>query len=245
MTVMATDYRKQLDLDTWKEYRKNPTPKNREDLLKRFDGIINTQVNRWAGPIPKDVLRNKAKALAAKSFDTYDPTKGAALSTHITNSLQPLSRTVYTYQNAARIPENLVTKINKYNNDTAEFRAMNGRDPLPEEIGWKSGEAQKLQKYIVKDLVESGKETGMGFRNEALDARDENTLDGIYDMLSDTDKQVFEHATGYNGAPTLSVTDSGKALGLTNAQINWRRKVIREQIANFMNRPSVRRNYGG
>ena len=52
------------DMRLWNEYKRVPSPDNLGKLLDRFSGVINNQVNKWAGPIPRDVLLNEAKPLS-------------------------------------------------------------------------------------------------------------------------------------------------------------------------------------
>jgi len=86
---------KDEDLALWEQYKRTKSSVDRANLLRRFDPVIQSQVNKWAGPVPRDVLVNEAKLLAVKAFDSYDPSKGAALATHVTNNLAPISRIVY------------------------------------------------------------------------------------------------------------------------------------------------------
>ncbi len=61
---------KDTDLLYWNRYKSSRSPKDRDALLKRVDPLLQKTVNKWAGPIPREVLLNKAKVLAIKSFDS-------------------------------------------------------------------------------------------------------------------------------------------------------------------------------
>ena len=237
------------DLEAWKAYKANPNPTTRSNLLRRFRGIIYTQVNKWAGPVPASVLESQAKLLAIKAFDTYDPNKGAALATHVTNSLLPLSRTVYTYQNAARMPEHITMRVNTYNTAVNEFVTLHGREPttdeLHERLGWKPSDITRVRDYNIRDLVESGAEVGGRFHDAAkFDDDDAMVLEGLYMTLEPTDKRIFEYTTGYNGAPVLDIPEIARRVGLTTPQINYRKMQIRKKINEYMQRPSMVRRYG-
>ena len=136
---MTQNYRDK-DMEAWNSYRTFPSPENRSALLRRFDGVINSQVNKWAGPVPRETLLMEARAHAAKAIDTYDPAKGAALATHVANAIKPISRTVYTYQNAVRAPENVTRAIGAYKQSLETLTDEKGRAPndeeLAAELGW-------------------------------------------------------------------------------------------------------------
>ena len=59
--IMTQNYRDK-DMEAWNSYRTFPSPENRSALLRRFDGVINSQVNKWAGPVPRETLLMEARA---------------------------------------------------------------------------------------------------------------------------------------------------------------------------------------
>lgn len=236
------------DIDLWKKYKAQPTLANRKALLKRFDGVIQSQVNKWAGPVSRDILLNEAKLLAYKAFDTYSPTGGAALATHVTNCLLPLSRVVYTYQNAARIPENLIMKLNTYNTAVSNFKTLNGREPTTDEmhseLGWAASEITRIRDYNRRDLVESGPAvSGSFFESNADDDFEDVILGGLYFELSPEEKTLFEHTTGYNGAKVMNNTELSQRLGITTTQLSYKKKLLKKKVETFLQRPSIRRRF--
>lgn len=235
---MIKDISKADDLAAWRDYKAAPSPLKRSELLKRFDGLIQNQVNKWSGPISRDVLLNEARALAAKAFDTYNPNAGAALSTHLTNQLLPLSRTVYTYQNAARMPENITQKLQTFNVANESLKLTLGRDPttdeLHQELGWSGPEITRIRDYNHRDLVESGPAVGGDFYQQDQNDLDDMLLGGIYFELSPQEKTLFEHTTGYNGAKVMSNPELCSKLGLNQAQLSYKKIQLRNRIEDLM-----------
>lgn len=239
----------QQDLEAWKAYKANPNPTTRSNLLRRFHGVIFSQVNKWSGPIPADVLESQAKVLAVKAFDTYDPSKGTALATHVTNNLLPLSRTVYTFQNTARIPEHIVMRLNAYNTAVNDFSLTHGREPTTEELhdrlGWRPIEITRVRDYNLKDLVESGADVaGRFYDGQNNDDEDDMVLEGFYATLDPIDKRIFENSTGFHGAPILKVVDIAKKVRLSVSQVAYRKTHLREKIEKYMQSPALARKYG-
>lgn len=245
MQPINTHYRDQ-DLELWRAYRATRLPSSRDALLKRFDGVLQAQANRWAGAVPREVLLNEARLLALKAFDSFDPARGVALATHVVNKLQPISRIVYTYQNTARLPENLSLKVNSYNAAVDHLKSLRGREPttdeLHEELGWPTPEITRLRDYSRRDLVESGPTVNGDFFNTATDD-DETILDGIYFELLPDEKRLFEYVTGYNGAPRLGNADLMKRLNLSQAQLSYRKTLLTRKINRIASRPGLRKAF--
>jgi DNA-directed RNA polymerase specialized sigma subunit len=232
------------DADTaaWQEYKRNPTSVNRSKLLKRFDGLINAQVNKWSGPVARDVLMNEARLLAVKAFDNFNPASGASLATYLTNQLLPLSRVVYTYQNAARMPENITQKINTFNTANDMLKITLGREPttdeLHSELGWSASDITRIRDYNRRDLIESGPAVSGDFYAVNKDDEDDMLLGAIYFELSPEEKRLFEYTTGYNGAKVLSNPELTKKLGITQAQLSYRKVQLRNRIEQLLSKQS-------
>ena len=235
------------DMRLWHEYKRNPSSDNLGKLLDRFSGVINGQVNKWAGPIPRDILLNEAKLLTKKALDSYNPNSGAALATWVTNSLLPLSRIVYTHQNTARMPENITMKVNTYNTAVDQLTTILGREPttdeLHDELGWTAAEITRFRDYNRRDLLESGPTVSGDFFSAQDDGDDDMLLSGIYMELSPDEKRLFEYTTGYNGAAVLSNADLQKRLGITLSQLSYRKNLLRKKIEGIMARPGIRRRF--
>ena len=228
------------DLTVWQEYKRNPSSVNKEKLLRRFDGVINNQVNKWAGPVSRDVLLNEARLLAGKAFDTFNPAAGASLATYLTNQLLPLSRVVYTYQNTVRMPENVTQKIRTFNLANNTLKVSLGREPttdeLHNELGWSASDITRIRDYNKRDLLESGPAVTGDFYTADRDDEDDMILGGIYFELSPEEKKLFEYTTGYNGAKILSNPEIMQRMNVTQAQLSYKKVQLRKKIESLMQR---------
>lgn len=232
---------KQDDKALWEQYKKGKTNSLRDELLKRFDGLIQAQVNKWAGPVPRQVLLSEAKLLAIKAFDSYDPKAGAALGTHLVNSLQPLSRIVYRHQNTARVPENTILRIHTYNTAVDNLKAFYGRSPttdeLHDELGWTSAEISRVRDYTKKNLIESGPKVDGDFFDKEDDS--DVILAGIYAELLPEEKTLFEYVTGFNNRPKLSNPQIMQRMGMSQAQLSYKKTLLTKKIKNIQQRYGV------
>lgn len=229
------DTQKEKDIELWREYKRTGSKEARDQLLKNFEGLINSQVNKWAGSLPRDVLKNKAKVLTIKALDSYDENKGTALSTHITNNLQPLSRMVYQHQNTARLPENVNLQMSSFNSAKNYLQSEKGRDPttdeLADELGWSPAEIGRIETYNRKDLLESGPQvSGDFYANQQERDEDDEILSAVYQELLPDEKKLFEYTTGYNNKPVLSNPELVEELGITQSQLSYKKSLLKNKI---------------
>lgn len=245
MSVFVNTLFQDQDTLCWEAYRRSRSPADRDRLLKRFDGALQSQVNRWAGPVPREVLLNEAKLLAVKAFDSFDPKKGTALATHVVNNLLPLSRIVYTYQNSTRLPENTTMKLQTYNTAVEHLKAYHGREPttdeLHDELGWSTTELSRIKDSNRKNLIESGSPPEAAFyANSSLDI-DEDLLTGIHAELLPDEKQLFEHLTGYNGISKLGNKELLHLLGVSQSVLSYRKSLLTRKVQGILQRYAVKK----
>lgn len=230
---------KEKDLQLWNEYHATHSPIARDRLLKRMEGLIQTVVNKWSGTLPMDYLKTEASLLAIKAFDTFEPSKGVALSTYVVNNLAPISRLVYTYSNSARVPENIALKMNTYHQAVDHLTTIYGRSPTTDEIhsftGFNSKEIGKLKTMGKKDLIESGGNITSDFYSNKEDS-DADAIFALYSSLTPDEKTLFEYITGFlPHQPKLSNAEIIDKLGITQAQLSYRKTQLTNKIHKLTN----------
>lgn len=225
------------DLELWEQWNKTKSPYDLQKVVDRMDPIIRSAAMRLSGgTIGQDVLLAKSKLFAVQAIKSYDPKKGVALATHITNGIAPLHRVVYTHQNTARLPENITLKLNQYNT-AKDFMLSNlGREPtveeLHQELGWSASEIKKLESYQRKDLIESLNNTGDAFGKEDFD---DDLIAAIYYDLSTQEKKLFEYTTGY-GSYKRSNPEIMKLLNLTQPQLSYQKVLLTKKIQDLIHK---------
>lgn len=225
MTNMLT--RQEEDLALWKQWKSSNDRLALNRLLTRLDPLIQGEVNKWGQAVPRQALEAKAKTLALEALESYDPKKGAAIGTHVTSRLRKLSRSVYPYQNVARVPENQQLYFHTYNVATNKLQDSLGRDPavdeLADELGWSQKRVTHFQNaFARRELVES---EGAYWEGE----RDEGLIDFYHHSLAPRDKQIFEDIIGYNGKTPMKNPDLMKKYNMTQAQLSYlKRKYVQD-----------------
>jgi hypothetical protein len=218
------------DLAAWKKWHRSQNMADLQAVLKRLDPIVHNEVNRWQGTLARPLLELEAKRLAVHGIRTYRPTAGAALSTHVTNQLKKLSRISYTHQNIARIPEYQTLKFHTFNNAQKTLENKLGRDPtaaeLSNELGWSRPYLSRFQRSFRREFVESG--TPAPIFDQVTD--DAGLIDFAYHDMSPKQKALFEHTTGYGGAPVMSNPQLMEKLRMTQGQLSYQKRLLADYI---------------
>ncbi len=224
----ASSYRAK-DKELWEAWSKSRSPLDLQKLVTHMQPLINREVNRWAGGLARPTLELHAKALAVKAIKSYDPKHGAALSTHVTNQLQKMSRLVYTHTQAARLPEHKAVAMTTFNTAHETLNSELGREPtvleLSEHLGWSKARTAEFQKaYNRKELLTSGVLPTSTF--VVNDFQQDPIVDFVYHDMSPTHQKLFEHITGYGGAPVLSNRDLMKRFDMSQGQLSYQKRKL-------------------
>jgi DNA-directed RNA polymerase specialized sigma subunit len=221
--------RQQEDLDLWREWKRTKSPLTLEHLLTRLAPLINREVGKWGATVPRVALESKARILTIEALENYDPNRGAAIGTHVTNRLRKLSRFVYPYQNVARLPENKQLLFNTFQVAQNKLYDEHGREPTVEEIsdelGWTKRKVSDFQhSFGRRELVES----------EGAFIEDDPATSGLVDFyyhgLAPDDKRLFEDITGYGGKRPLPNSQLMSKYRLTQGQLSYRKRKFIDQI---------------
>jgi DNA-directed RNA polymerase specialized sigma subunit len=215
---------KTTDTELWRQWKKTKAPNDLQRLLTQMNPLLLREVNKWAPSMSRSYLEAEAKRLAVEAFESYDPSYGAALSTHVASRLPKLSRVVYATQNTARLSETKNLLFHVYHTASHELRERHGREPTNEELadhlGWSPKKLEQFQRQSQrKEFVESEDHP------DAEEAED-HLVDYIYHDLTPLQKSVFEHSTGYQGKEHLSGDEMMKKLGITQGQLSYKKTLI-------------------
>jgi len=228
---MITKERKQEEFQLWQTWKKTGDKEVLNNLLKTFNPLIQKEVNKWTGNLPREFIEAEAKRLAVNAFKTYSPKKGA-LTTHLVNQLKPISRYVYTYQNIVRIPsEERIRKITIFKNALDDLETSLGRPPSTDELAdylkWNKKEIHKLMKELRPELVST-----FEFAKEPVyyDEHTRRILTAIYYDLTPRDRAIFEYLTGYNGRQIMSVEKLSKKFNVPRSYIEDLKNRIKKEL---------------
>jgi DNA-directed RNA polymerase specialized sigma subunit len=197
---MAGEY-KRKDQELYEQWKSTGDKKALGALIGQLSPLIYSEVQRQSGTLPPTALSAEAKKWAIRAIQTYDPSKGAQISTHVMSYLPKVRRMNYKFQNAARLPENMQLKYKLYDRAVQNLADTLNRDPtddeVAQELGWTKGQTVKFRNSLYEDLIESASakpfETARFNENKIL-------LDYVMTQLTPVEKEIWENSKKMSSA---------------------------------------------
>lgn len=226
------------DIAYWTAWRAKPTSDNLHNLLKQVTPVLHNAVKANQGTLSPNVIMAEAKIQAVGAFKTFDPKMGVKLSTHLTNSLQKVNRLNYKYQEVFEVPEQRRIKFKTYQNTKTHLEETLNRQPTSEELAhelhWSMAEIERFEQESRKELSDSQPiSSGISGKDTT-----QNALEAYiyHDLPTPEHKLVFEHTTGYGGKAQLSNPEIMKKLKITQGQLSYYKKTLRDITKNAQGR---------
>ena len=213
----------------------DPNPDNMAGVIKALDPVLVSEVQRYPGP--KDILHSKAKTLAVKAVQTYDPTKGTGLRTWVTTQLQPLTR-YSQHIKTVRVPEEVTRQAAELYTRTEQLHDSLGHMPtdeeLADEVGISPAKIQKLRSRVRPAISESQLTAPTAEGPAMPSLQRENPLDfaseAVYDSLEPRDRAIYDWKTGGHGQTQLANQEIAARLGVSPGLITQLSQRIATQI---------------
>ena len=225
MTDTLDQYKSQ-DIELFNAWKNTGDKKALGALVNQLSPVIYAEVRRASGTLPEAALSAEAKRWAIRAIHTYDPSKGTRLSTHISNYLPKVRRLNYTYQNAARLPENLHLQFSEFQKGVSHLQETLNREPTDEEVakhlGWSKPLVVKFKGSLYEDLIESATqrpiETSHFNQNKML-------MDHLMDQLTEEEKYIFLNNKD------VPATEMCEKLGVNISRLNYLKSKLISKIA--------------
>jgi DNA-directed RNA polymerase specialized sigma subunit len=234
----AKKNRKEHELELLERWNQNGRkPEHLAPLLKLYDPIIGQKVRAWKPPnVPENAFKGELQKHIIKAFETYDPSRGAALNTHVEARLPKARRYANRYANLMYIPEEQSNKIGKINKAKEKLMEELGRAPTVDEIADHMGLSPKrvkvildAQKHVVPMGMSAGEEnydyasgaepTAHEFQDQQI-AIAQNILPELFPDKPEM-HTLFHYTFGTNDHPTiLSTSVLAKKMGKSQSQIS-------------------------
>ena len=213
------------DQELFESWKKTGSKKDLGALMGSLSPIIYSEVKRVSGSLPPAALAAEAKNWTVKAIQSYDPTKGTTLSTHVMNYLPKVRRMNYKFQNAVRLPENMQLQFHDYNQGLTRLTDQLNREPTDDElahhIGWSKAHTVKFKNSLYSDLIESSTE-----RPNEFTTFNENAIlmAHLMSQLSPEEKLILDHSKG------MTSTDLAKKLDVNINRLNYLKSKLVEKI---------------
>src|SRR5882762_8460110 len=141
MKTAEVSARKERDVALWRTWMdQGKRPEHLEPILDAFAPVLHRKLVQWKAPqVSTAAFKAELTRQLIGALEKYDPSRGAALNTHVEIYLQKAKRFNNKYQNTAYIPEGQAAQIGKIDKARDELREELGRDPTHGEIGGRLG----------------------------------------------------------------------------------------------------------
>lgn len=235
ITGVADDFN-----ELYTRWQKNKTPELNSKLLTAVQPVIDTALSSYAGQVSPST-RSRAKIMALKAFDTFDPQRGN-VRTHLLSQLQGLRRLAAKEQNIISIPEQVGLDFQKLDTAENELRDQLSRDPTDDELADFTGLSVKrlrkvrsfhkpvasgmLDQETTDDSYSGDVASHLPNQNASADA----WLDFVYGDLTPTDKLIMDLTLGRNGRQRTSTQEIARRLNMTPGAISQRAAKIQTMI---------------
>lgn len=224
--------------EQFEAWRKKPSPEAMGSFLEAAEPVLQSALKSYAGGNP--ALRSKARALAVRAAQSYDPKQGTKLKTHLMTQLQPLQRFSKQYSSVVKTPERISLDLYHMSEGKRRFMDENGREPSDQELadatGMSARRLAKIRGFARGEMAESSLlendegEQAIMYPGVARVDPNQVWLEYVHHDLDPIGKQILEWKTGYNGKPVLSTNEIAQKLKITPGAVSQRAAKIAERI---------------
>lgn len=223
--IHKPDY-KAKDMHLYNQWKNEPSKENLSKLVEHLHPIIFSQVHQQAGSLPQSALAATGRVWAVKAIKSYNPDKGAALSTYVASYIRKIKRENYKYRGPARLSENKQMDFELYRRTKDNLTDELARDPTPDELarqlGWTKGQVIKFSKLHITDINEGSLENATQYETFS----DKNLLlQTLMERFTPEEKIIFEFK-GNIPAPQLAAK-----LGVDTNRLNYLQRKMINKIA--------------
>jgi DNA-directed RNA polymerase specialized sigma subunit len=180
----------------------------------------------------------KAKSIAVKAIQSYDPSRGAKLTTHLMTQLQPLRRVYMQRRSPVRSPERVVIDGNHLREAERAFLDDRGREASDVELADQTGLSRRriahvrgFMKGIIPESATMGDdETTASLPGVTQPDPERIWLEYIYYDLDPVNRQIMEWKTGIHGKQTLSNNAIARRLNISPSAVSQRADRIAKRL---------------
>jgi hypothetical protein len=226
--------------EAFTRWQAKPTPERLRGVLTTLQPVIDQAVAQYAGQHASPTVSQRARLLAAKAVQGWQPTGGANLKTHVFRQLQAIQRLAPSVSDPFAPSERFRQHQNEIHNATNIAQTQLGREPTDEELATATGLPLKrvirvrtrmrarlpASAYEEPDEEFETKPDIIG--GERTDADD--WADAVYHDLGERDRMIFMHRTGYRGAEKLSNQQLAQRLGVSPGLVSQRAARIQRRL---------------
>ncbi len=225
------------ELAAIQRWQTDKNPNDFEFLYNNHQRMIDKAGNRYmrSAQLPKAAVRSDMLRQYINALRTYDPTKGAALSSHVTNHMQHTGRFLQKYQNIGKIMSTRTAHIGEFQRVLSQLTDELGREPSTTEISdqmtLSPKEIETLRREVRRDIMGEGP----GGQQVLEQSRLADRLYFEHGSLNPEQQLVYEYTEGMFGRPAYG-NDSvaiAKAMGVSPQKVRALKKQIWRRVEKY------------
>lgn len=226
---------------TFQAWQKTRTPETNTKLLSTLQPVIDTAVSSYAGGNMSPTIKTRARLMALKAMDSYDPKKGN-VRTHLLSQLQGLRRLSAREQNIIAIPEQVGLDFQRLSESENELQDRLGRDPTDDELADHTNlslrRIRKIRAFhqpipesaTVVEGEDENNDGGVASTVPGATRAHDAWMDFVYGDLSPVDKLVMDMTLGRNGRRRASTQEIARRLNITPGAVSQRAAKIQAML---------------
>jgi len=243
----AAQKRHEADIDLVRQWQQQDQsgqvdPTLTEQLMQRFEPVRRAAQNKYKAALTGPGFDTKSRTLMIDSFRSFDPTRGAVPTTHMTNQLRRLYRENL-QQQSVQNTEADAGLFGPMDQTHAELQDELGRDPTLEEHFQRMNETlpakkridlkrfQQVQQRRGGSVLSSGFESNpeAPIQLQHQQALQRQNVDLLPYDLDPQETQVYNQLFGRGQRPTTSTNAIATRLGVSAPTVSRVRKRIAEK----------------
>lgn len=221
--------------DSYDVWRAAKTKSNLFAVVKDLEPTIGSVLASMGGG-GNPGLRGKARVVAAKAVQTFDPAAGAALPTWVSQQLRQLSRDIRKSNTDIHVPDGVMMDAYAIHRAESELEDELGREPTVEEVSDRAHLSVKRVADVRRKNRRQSSESAATAGDEvaavggiSIDHYPE-AMDYVYRESDTNDRKLMEYTVGYGGAKVLGSKEIMGRLRLTPTQLTRRKARLSMRI---------------
>ena len=201
-------------------YKETGTPDSMYGVVTTLRPTIDYALSTVGG-LGDPTLKARARLMAAEAVQTYDPSYGASLKTHVAGNLRRLGRVARKHKSPIQLPERTQLDMFAVNRAEAEYVDKRGQDPDLTELADITGLSMKRIQKVRESVMATPTEASEVPSGETMDYH-RDAQEYVYMEVDKNDRKIMEWKLGFGGSKPLTGKEIAGRLRMDPAQVSRR-----------------------
>lgn len=226
--------------DPYDRWKADPSSDNLFAVVQKLKPTIESVMASY-GASGNPHIAAKARVVAAKAIQSYNPEHGASLATWTSQQLRQLVRDVRKSNSPVRVPDGVQLDAFSIYKAERELEDKLDREPTMEEVADACHLSVKRIRDVRKKMRKIGQETSPDPEQATQDLAGAETdyskeaIEYVYNSSNTVEKKVLEYTTGFNGEAPLPTSAIKQKLKLTDVQLSRIRARLGLRVRDIIN----------